>query len=90
MYNVRFLYQDYEQFEVQVEDRDLDKFFMAISENKPYYSDNKELAYWMPLTGVRAAFVQKIKQEELQQQDEMKGEELCQNQNWEAENVLQL
>jgi len=73
MYAIRFVYQDYRQYVVNIADEALGDFFLCLQEGKPYLDKSASVGFWLPPEGVRAAFITKVQEQPAKADEEPVG-----------------
>lgn len=72
MYDVKFIYQDYRHYTVEVEEEELESFLDAIRSNKPYFDRAQTIGFWLPPESLRCALILKKTDPSNQEKESLK------------------
>jgi hypothetical protein len=63
MYDVRVVYQDYQKYDVEIDDDNVDRLMEAISKGTTYFDKTKAVGFFVPALNIRCVYLQKQNKE---------------------------
>lgn len=65
MYDIRFIYNDYKLFTLQVDEHEITNFMESICKGNIYFNNDKSVGFWLPNENLRCIYiVKKLTQEQ--------------------------
>jgi hypothetical protein len=62
MYEVRFVYQDFKTYTVEIDKSQIKRFYQCFADGEPYFDELEEVGFFVPKENLRCVYM--IKKEE--------------------------
>lgn len=60
MYQARVIFNDYKNYDVEIEDQNIEAFMMSFSQKVPFFTPDKSVGFWLPTENVRCVYTVRI------------------------------